>query len=176
MRLQRMMLFDKPAHLGEITKEKHSCRHRTKDMNRCWSRHEAQLSERPKCAFSCWPRPECLASPPPRRRMLFRRVQASDRSGWAPHPALSRCGAAAARVGTQCPVIGANGGVDGFRRIARQTGITATKVHTRVGEVLTTEAGVRPGVGTARMGAEATTAVDGAIPSVAPGHCCDCRG
>ena len=77
---------------------------------------------------------------------------------------------AAARVGTRCPVIGANGGADGFRRIARQTGITATKVHTRVGEVLTTEAGVRPGVGTARMGAEATMAVDGAIPSVAAGH------
>ena len=43
-------------------------------------------------------------------------------------------------------------------------------------EVLTTEAGVPPGVGTARMGAEATMAVEGAIPSAAPGHCCDCRG
>jgi len=82
---------------------------------------------------------------------------------------------AAARVGTRCPVIGANGGADGFRRIARQTGITATKVHTREGEVLTTEAGVPPEVGTARMGAEATMAVDGAIPSVATGHGCDCR-
>src|ERR1700730_1478710 len=102
--------------------------------------------------------------------MLLRRVQASDRSGWAPHPALSRCGAAAARVGTRCPVIGANGGADGFRRIARQTGITANKLRTGAGEVLTTEAGVRPGVGTGRMGAEATMAVDGAIPSVAAGH------
>ena len=82
----------------------------------------------------------------------------------------------AARVGTRYPVIGANGGADGFRRIARRTGITATKVHTREEEVLTTEAGVRPGVGTARMGAKATMAVDGAIPSVAPGGGCACRG
>ena len=107
--------------------------------------------------------------------MLLRRVQTSDRSGRAPHPALSRLRVAAARVGTRYPVIGADGGANGFRRIARQTGITVTKVHTREGEVLTTEAGVRPGVGTARMGAEATMAVDGAIPSVAPGHGCDCR-
>jgi hypothetical protein len=43
-------------------------------------------------------------------------------------------------------------GADGFRRIARRTGITATKVHIRAGEVRTTEARVRPGLGTARMG------------------------
>ena len=137
--------------------------------------HEAQLFGETKCASSYWPWPGCLASSP-RRRMLLRQVQASDRSGWAPHPALSRCGVAAARSGIQCPVIGANGGADGFRRIARQTGITATKVHTRVGEVLTTEAGAPLGVGMARTGAEATPAVDGAIPNAAPGHGSDCRG
>jgi len=75
---------------------------------------------------------------------------------------------AAARVGTRCPVIGANGGADGFRRIARRTGITAIRLPIGAGEVLTTEAGVPPEVGTARMGAEATMAVDGAIPSAAP--------
>src|SRR5258708_2677262 len=96
--------------------------------------------------------------------MLLRRVQTSDRSGRAPHPALSRWGVAAARVGTRCPVIGADGGANGFRRIARRTGITATRLPIGAGEVLTTEAGVRPGVGTARTGAEATTAVEGAIP------------
>jgi hypothetical protein len=141
-------------------------------LNRYGPDHEAQL-ERPKCAFSYWPFPGCLASPP-RRRMLLRRVQTSDRSGRAPRPALSRWGVAAARVGTPCLVIGANGGADGFRRTVRRTGITAAKVHTREGEVLTTEAGVRPGVGTARMGAEAITAADGAIPSVSPGHDCSC--
>jgi hypothetical protein len=77
---------------------------------------------------------------------------------------------AAARVGTRCPVIGANGGADGFRRVARRTGITAIRLPIGAGEVLTTEAEVRPGVGMARMGAEATMAVDGAIPSVAAGH------
>jgi hypothetical protein len=40
----------------------------------------------------------------------------------------------------------------GFRRIARRTGITATRLPIGAGEVLTTEAGVRPGGGTARMG------------------------
>jgi hypothetical protein len=53
-----------------------------------------------------------------------------------------------------------SGRADGFRRIARRTGITATKVHIRAGEVLTTEARVRPGVGTTRMGA-AIPGVDG---------------
>ena len=155
---------------------KHSCRHRTKCSPCTVIGRVRKLgcSERPKCAFSYWPWSGCLASPP-RRQMLLRRVQTCDRSGRAPRPALSRWRVAAARVGTRCPVIGANGGADGFRRIARQTGITATKVHTRVGEVLTTEAGVRPGVGTARMEAEATMGGDGAIPSVAAGHGCDCR-
>ena len=46
----------------------------------------------------------------------------------------------------------------------------------RAGEVLTTEAGIPPGVGTARMGAEAPMAVDGAIASGAAGNGCDCRG
>src|SRR6266850_7185647 len=72
-------------------------------------------------------------------------------------------------VGTRCPVIGAKGGADGFRRIARQTGITAIRLPIGAGEVLTTEAGVPPEVGTARMGAESTLAVDGAIRSVCAG-------
>jgi hypothetical protein len=57
----------------------------------------------------------------------------------------------------------------------RRTSITAARLPIGAGEVLTTEAGMRPAGGTARMGAEATMAVDGAIPSVAAGHCCDCR-
>jgi hypothetical protein len=61
-------------------------------------------------------------------------------------PGIVQVWAAAARVGTQCPVIGANGGANGFRRIARQTGITAASLPIGAGEVLTTEAGARPEV------------------------------
>jgi hypothetical protein len=57
-------------------------------------------------------------------------------------------------AGTRCPVIGANGEEDGFRRIARRTGTTGAGAPMEVGKALTVN-GVLTAAGEARTGAGA---------------------
>jgi len=63
-------------------------------------------------------------------------------------------------VGTQCPAIGAGGGVDGFPRIARLTTIIADGVHTALGKVPTEDGGLTAtGAALTRVGRVPTRAV-----------------
>ncbi len=68
---------------------------------------------------------------------------------FVPAPASSKYGVAVVGAGTRCPVIGAGGEGDGFRRIARQTIITGAGVRTAIGEAPTTAGEVLMGVGKA---------------------------
>ena|SRR5215469_10265742 len=73
---------------------------------------------------------------------------------------LFKYGAGAVGAGTRCPVIGATGVGDGFRRTACQTGTMAARVRTGGGEVLITAVGVFTREGAARMRAEIVMVVD----------------
>jgi len=74
---------------------------------------------------------------------------------------LFKYGAGAVGAGTRCPVIGATGAGDGFRRTACRTDTTAAGVLMGGGEVLTMAVGVfTRGGGAARMRAEIMMVVD----------------